>query len=574
MSPIPAPSTQTKPLARRDFADPDAPVRIVPLGGVGEFGMNMMCYEVGDERIVVDCGAMFPDVDMLGVDLVIPDVSFLTDEPEKFKGYVLTHGHDDHIGALPYILPQLPGPIYATRMTRAILQAKLDEFDLPEKPLFGQLEYRQPLSIGGNFEVLPFHVSHSIPDSVALAIHTPAGVVVHTGDYKIDYAPTSGEPFDFYTLTRLGEAGVLALVGDSTNAFEPGSTQTERWVAEGLAPIFASSPRSIFCSTFSTSIHRLQVLLDLGVQTGRRIFIVGRSLERNVGIATELGYLRIPSRNMASIQEIENVPPSERLIIATGSQGEPKSVMSRLALGDYPRLDVEEDDTVILSARVIPGNARAINRMINHFFRRGARVYDSQAGQVHASGHAYSEEIKTVISMARPQFLIPVHGEIRQLMTHRQIAVDMGFDPEAIYVLDDGDVLEVEAGSALLVDHVPTGHVLVDGKTIGETGEVVLRDRQHLSEDGMLIAILNVDRKTGQLVNDPEIVTRGFVYVDESEELIEALRQLVRETFEAAPREEREEAEVLNTEVRRALRRYIRKNFDRFPLILPVVQEI
>ncbi|MBN1868725.1 ribonuclease J [Candidatus Sumerlaeota bacterium] len=564
----------TKPKAERIRTPNTSSLRIVPLGGVGEFGLNMTCYEVGDERIVVDAGAMFPEADMLGVDLVIPDVRWLKEEPEKLKAFVLTHGHEDHIGALPYILGQIQAPVYGTRLTLAFLRAKLEEHDLTGKIDLIELRYRESTRIGENFRITPISVTHSIPNSAALAIRTPGGTVLHSGDYKIDLSPVGGERFDFHSFSELGEEGVLALVADSTNADRPGSTRTERSVSENMAPIFAASPRAIFCATFSTSVHRLQQVMDLGAQYGRKIFVLGRSLERTFAIATEQGYLSPPERNLCAVRDLESVPPNERLILATGSQGEPLSVMSRLALGEHRQVQVEKDDTVILSARMIPANQRAIQHMVNHFCRRGARVYDENSADIHVSGHAYGEEMKTLINLVQPRFLVPVHGEVRQQNSHRDVALGMGFDPDSIFVLETGDVLELHPQNALVVGKVPTGRVLVDGKTVGETADVVLRDRQHLSEDGMLIAILNVDHKTGELLTDPEIVTRGFVYVDESEDLIAELSALVRDAFEACARETREESEILNAEIRRALRKHIRKNFDRFPLILPVIQEI
>ena len=569
-----APVVTPRPQSKTTHQAASGALRIIPLGGLGEFGLNMMCYEFGDERLVVDCGSMTPEADMLGVDLVIPDVTYLLDAPARLKGIVLTHGHDDHIAALPYVLSRIRAPIHGTRLTLALLEAKLEEHeDLGQTELV-EIQCRRPIRIGRHFEVCPIHVTHSMPDSVALAIRTPAGTVVHTGDYKIDHAPVDRESFDFFSFAQLGEEGVLALVADSTNADCAGSTPTEGWVGKHLEPIFSTSHRAIICSTFASSLHRLQLLMDLAVRFDRRIFIAGRGLERNFAIGSELGYLSIPYENFCSLREIEALPPHQRFILATGCQGEPLSVMSRVALGEHKQIEVAEGDTVILSSRIIPGNERAIYRMVNHLCRRGARVFDQNSAKVHVSGHGCREEMKALINLVRPRYLLPVHGGLRQLKTHRELAIEMGFDPDSVLVLDNGDILEVHPHSALVVGKAPTGRVLVDGKTVGETGDVVLRDRQHLSEDGMLIAILNVDRRTGELITEPEIVTRGFVYVDESEDLINALRGIVRETFEACAPEAREESETVNAEVRRALRKYIRRNYDRYPLILPVVQEI
>ncbi|MFP4381989.1 MAG: ribonuclease J [Candidatus Sumerlaeia bacterium] len=549
-------------------------IRLIPLGGVEEFGMNMMCYECGDERVIVDCGAMFPEADMLGVDLVIPDITWLLEEPEKVKAIVLTHGHDDHIGALPYILPELNVPVYGTPLTLAYVAHKLSEHGILEDVDLVEIPWREWTELSDAFEVMPVHVTHSMPDSAAIALRCAAGVVIQTGDYKIDYAPLTGQTFDFATFSRLGEEGILALVGDSTNADVSGSTQSEVWVARHLEPIFASSLRAIYCSTFSSSVHRIQLLMDLACAFGRKIFIAGRSLERTIAIASEQGFLKPPRKEMMSLKEIEKVPPHKRMIIATGSQAEALSAMSRISVGEHKQLHVEEDDTVIISSRVIPGHLRPITRMINRFYKLGARVYDSISHKVHASGHAYAEEIKAMISLTQPRYLVPVHGELRQIMHHRRVAMDMGFHEDAIHILEDGDVLELSNIRARYRDKIETGHVLVDGKTIGETGEVVLRDRQHLSEDGMIIAILNVDQKTGQLVTDPEIVTRGFVYVDESEEIIEDLKGIVGDAFRALTPESREDHDFMHAELRRSLRKHIKKTYQRFPMILPVVQEI
>lgn len=534
----------------------------------------MMCYEYGGERIIVDCGSMAPESDMLGIDLVIPDTRFLAEEPERLKGYVLTHGHEDHIGALPYVLPDLPAPIHGTKLTLGLLEAKLAEQEMADAVALVEIKPRQRIAIGRHFEIQPIRVTHAIPDSVAIAIRTPVGTVLQTSDYKIDYAPIDGETFDFFSLAELGEEGVLALVGDSTNAEVPGTTRTEGWVASHLEPIFAESEKAIVCATFASSLHRLQMLMNLGVKFGRKIFIAGRRLERNFAIASDLGYLTIPFESICSLRDLPACPRGEQLILATGCQGEPLAAMARIALGEHKQVRVEEGDAVILSSRIIPGNERSINRMLNHFLKQGARVFDQNNARVHASGHACAEEIKTVISLTRPRYLIPVHGEIRQLKAHAELAQEMGLDIDSIQMLDNGDILELRSRSAKVVGAGPTGHVLVDGKTIGETGEVVLRDRQHLSEDGMLIAILNVSQNTRELIMDPEIVTRGFVYVEESEELIRALQGVVRQAFEECSPEAREEAESINLEVRRALRRYIRRNYDRYPLILPVVQVI
>jgi ribonuclease J len=582
MTTLTTPKPQPQPLFHSCEEDDRTTLRLIPLGGLGEFGLNMMCYETGGERIVVDCGSMFPDTDMLGIDLVVPDIQYLLDEPERLKAIVLTHAHEDHIGALPYILSQIPVPVYGTRLTLAYVEEKLREHEILDQTDLCELTFREPVHLGHLFTVTALHVTHSVPDSAALAIATPAGVVVHSGDYKIDYSPVDNNRFDHFSFSKLGEAGVLALVGDSTNANVPGTTHTERWVSQHLESIFASSEGTIFCTTFSTSIHRLQILMNLAERFGRRIFVVGRSLEKTFRIGAEHGLLDIPQSFFCSLREYDYIArtnascwPRDRRV----NRRRPWPC-SRATNTNASRS--RKATTVILSARTIPNNVRSINRMVNHLCRRGARVFDASSADVHASGHAYREEIKALISLTQPQFLIPAHGELRQLLAHRDAAIAAGFDERNIFILDDGDVIEFRVSdsnararaTADLAGHVPSGHVLVDGKTVGETGDVVLRDRRHLSEDGMVIAILNVDKKSGELLNDPEIVTRGFVCVDESEELINRLRAIVREAFEACTPETREDPEVLHPEIRRALRRYIRRNYERFPLILPVVQEV
>ncbi|MFC1601902.1 ribonuclease J [Candidatus Sumerlaeota bacterium] len=556
-------------------------LRIMPLGGCNEIGLNMTVLECEGQILIVDCGQMFPEEDMPGVDLVICDTTYLEKRLSQVQGIVLTHGHEDHLGALPYILPRLNVPVYGTTLTLGILGPKLAEYKLDETTDVRDVPQREPRQIGA-FSVEWVNVTHSIPNASALIIRTPAGIVVFSGDYKIDYSPVDGREFDFHALASVGEEGVLALLADSTNVHRPGPTPREASVIPALEKYFQECEGSLVLATFASSLHRVQVCLNLAAKYGRKVYLSGLNMERNVRIAAELGFLDVPDDLLRPLKQYPRARPQKRMVLTTGSQGEPLSGLSRMALDSHKQVKVQPEDTVILSARVIPGNERAIYRMVNHFFRRGARVIYEELAPVHASGHAYSDDMRQLLSLVRPRFLIPVHGEMRHQLAHKDLAAGVGMKPEDVFVLGNGKALELRAGSRglehaqgrILDEAIPASRVLVDGSGIGDIHEVVLRDRLHLGEDGVILVLLTIDRETAELLAGPEIVSRGFVYMDENEALINEIRQVVLDTFNETEKESREEWAVVKEAVRRAVRRFVKKRCQKFPIILPVVTEI
>jgi len=551
----------------------DGVLRIIPLGGMGEIGLNMMVYEYGGDIIAVDCGQMFPEEEMPGVDLVIPDVSYLVERLDRVRGILLTHGHEDHIGALPYVLPSLPVPVYGAPFTLRLLREKLVEHNLHETTDFREATFREPIRLGA-LEATFIHVTHSIVSSAAIALKTPIGTVVHTGDYKIDPSPPDGEPFDFFSFARLGEEGVLALMADSTNIEMAGSAPSEKSIEPELHRIFSEAPRAIIAATFSSSIHRLQTLIDMALAHGRAVYPTGLNLERNLRIAREMGYIEAPDHIFRDIRSYSGDDPRNALLLTTGSQGEPLSALSRMAHDSHKQVRVRPDDTVILSSRLIPGNERAIYRMINHFARHGVHVFYERTAHVHVSGHCYSGEMAQMIEMLNPRYLVPIHGEARHLALHRDLGIRMGLPAGDIPMLENGDVLEMTPERAEITGRLDVSRILVDGKSVGEVGEVVLRDRLHLAQDGMVVIFMTIDRTTDRIVAGPEILSRGFVLMEENEDLIERLRRIVIETVEACDSETREDSVELKEEVRAAVRRYLRKESGRFPMVLPVVMEI
>ncbi len=547
-----------------------AKLRVVPLGGLGEFGKNMMAMEFGDDLIVIDCGQMFPEAEMLGVDSVIPDFEYIRERRDKLRALVLTHGHEDHIGALPYFMREFETQVYGSRLTLALAKGKLIEAGLEDRAEFKEIKARSRVQIGA-FQIEFLQVTHSIPESMALAITTPIGTVVHTGDYKFD--ASEDEQSDFFSLSSYGESGVLALFGDSTNVDREGYSPTEKSVREGLIPLVATAPGGVILTTFSSGLHRVQTALDIAETLGRKVFLAGLSLERNFSIATKLGLLHYPEDLVLPLREIKQVAPKRRLLISTGTQGEPESALSRMSVNGHKGYTIEPNDTVILSARMIPGNEKAIYRMINHLYRRGARVVTEKDAPIHASGHAYREEMRQLYRMLKPRFLIPVHGEVRNLIGHRELAMSLAMSADDVIIMDNGDVLDLSANSA---EHYPAncaGQVLVDGRVF-DLEEIVLRDRKHLSEDGMVIAILAIDKKTHQIISGPDIVTRGFIEVDTNEDLIEQCKKVAARAFEDCEVESREEYESVTAAVKKALRKFLRIETDRYPVILPVVLEI
>ncbi len=545
----------------------------MPLGGCGEIGLNMTVVECGEDIVVIDCGQMFPEEDMLGIDLVIPDFGYLRENRHRIRGIALTHGHEDHIGALPYVLPDVRVPVYGTRLTLALVRDKLRESGLDTTTTFMETKPRLPIRMG-NLTVEWIPVTHSIPDSTALAITTPAGVVIHSGDYKIDPHPVDGRLFDFYRFAEYGEKGVLALLADSTNVERPGNTTSESAIAPVLDQMIEDAERTVVVACFASALHRIQSVMNIAARRRKRVFVSGSSMESTIEIAAELGYLDIPRESFCPIEDLVNTPPEDRVILTTGSQGEPLSALSRMALDDHRQIRIEPGDLVILSSRIIPGNERAIFRMINHLFKRGARVLYERTAPVHASGHAHREEMKSLINLVRPTYFIPIHGEMRHLTAHRDLAIEMGIPPSRAILLENGQAWVYENGAATVQPLFQAGRTLVDGKGIGDVHRVVLRDRQHLAQDGMFIVILAIDRSSNRVVAGPEIITRGTVYVDENADLLNRCKEVILETINSSVEESRGEWTVMKTEVRRAVKNFLKREIRRFPVILPVVVEI
>jgi len=548
-------------------------LRIIPLGGLGEIGLNMTLYEHGDDIIIVDCGLMFPEPSMLGIDLVIPDISYLRENADRVRGIFLTHGHEDHIGALPFILPEIPVPIYGTALTLGFVRGKLKEYELES---LVELRVVKPRTIvdSGNFAVEFIRVAHSIVDGCALAIRSLEGTVIHTGDFKLDQTPVDGELTDLATLSRYGEEGVLALLSDSTNVEREGFTLSESLVGDAFDEIFPLCPGRIIVAAFSSNIHRVQQVVDSAQRSGRKVLLNGRSMLTNVQIARELGYLRIPDNLLVELKDLPNLPKNQICMITTGSQGEPMSGLSRIAMDDHKQIKLEPGDTVILSSRFIPGNEKTISDLINHLYRRGAEVYHEKVSEVHVSGHASQEELKLMLNLVRPRFFTPIHGEYRHLVKHANLAQKVGIPAERCILAVNGDIITFSNGSGQISGTVESGRVFVDGKGIGDVGNIVLKDRKHLSEDGMVIVIIAINQATGEFIYGPDIVTRGFVFEDESQEFLDETKKIVLDTLAGDNREVLADLNEVKQEVRRVLRKFFNKTIERRPVILPLILEM
>jgi ribonuclease J len=550
-------------------------LEIVPLGGLGEFGMNMLALSWGETTVVVDAGVMFPDSDLLGVDKIIPDLSYL-EKKGGASALVLTHGHEDHIGAVPHVAPLVRGSIYGTPLTLALVEPKLQEHGLDLHHQLVAVRPKERVQIGP-FSVEFIRVTHSMPDCVALAIETPVGTIVHTGDFKIDQTPIDGEHFDIHRFAELGAGGVLALFADSTNIDRRGFTGSETEVVEAFEEIFTSASGKLIVAAFASSIYRMQILVDLAAQFERRVAFVGRGMIENSQVAQRLGYLRIPAGLQIRDSEVSSFPAQDVLCLTTGSQGEPASALSRIAIDDHRAVKVAAGDTVVLSARSIPGNEKAIGRVINHLARRGAEVVYEGIKHVHVSGHGSEEELKLVLSLVRPRYFVPVHGEYRQLSQHARIAerVFAGRDPRpAILLAEDGDVLQFDGtGSGRIAGKAPVGRVLIDGTLTGEVDDEVLRDRKHLAADGLVVAVVAINKQTGALEGVPDIITRGFV-MEDSEALLADGARVLTEAVEQTGIEERTDQGLIKEKLRTELRRFLRKRSGRRPFVLPVVMEI
>jgi ribonuclease J len=556
------------------LSKPSQSLTAIPLGGLGEFGMNMMALRLGDDILVIDAGMMFPESELLGVDLVIPDITYLKQNRAHVRAIVLTHGHEDHIGALPYILRDLNVPVYGTRFTLALVKKRLDEAGLLQSTTLREVIPGSRLVEIGPFEIEFIPVTHSTIDCVALAVRTPLGVIIHTGDFKIDQTPVGGAPFDLHAFARYGHEGVLALFSDSTNVERPGFTGSERNVVPRIEELCRSAPRRVILSCFASSIHRIQQVIDIAARVGRKVAFVGRSMVDNVEIAHSLEYLRIPDGMVVRPQDIRGFDPKRLVILASGSQAEPMSSLSRIAVDNHRFVSVDENDSVILSARIIPGNEKAIFRMLDHMFRRRALVYyDNSAGTIHVSGHASQEEQKLILQLVKPKYFIPVHGEYRHLFRHAALAYQLGCVSGEILVLEDGHTLEFTEDGAYRRDPVTAGRVCVDSGSLEEIEEVVIRDRKHLSEDGVVVPIIAIDKHTGRMESQPEIVTRGM-FSDNGTEFIAGARDVVLKTVEQSNAEEKSDWSVIKEKIRVDLKRYINKQTSKRPLILPVILEV
>ena len=549
-------------------------LKIIPLGGLNEIGKNMTAYEYGGEIIVVDCGMAFPGDDMYGIDCVIPDVSYLIKNKSRIRGLFITHGHEDHIGAIPYVLKQINMPIYCTRFTAGLIKLKLEEHQLVKSTKLITVEAGKSVR-AGKFTVEFIHVNHSIADSVAFAIHTKMGTIVHTGDFKIDSTPIDGEVIDLARLGELGKEGVLCLCADSTNVERPGFTPSEKTVGATFMRQFQNCEERIIVTTFASNVHRVQQVLDAAAQCGRKVAVTGRSMENMMKVSTELGYMKVPKNTLVDINKLKGLPKNKQVIVTTGSQGEEMSALYRMAFSTHKQVEIGAGDKVILSASAVPGNEVTVGRVINELFRKGATVVYDRADMLHVSGHACQEELKIIHALTKPKYFIPVHGEQRMLQLHKDLALQMGMDRKNIVICDNGDAVEIGARSMKCVPgYAPAGAVFVDGYGVGDVGSVVLRDRKHLAEDGVMIIVATIDRETGNVLAGPDIVSRGFVYVRESEALLDEAKQLMKQVMDNCRDRNIREWGNIKSAMRDALSDYIYSKTKRSPMILPIIMEV
>ena len=548
-------------------------LKIIPLGGLNEIGKNMTVYEYGGEIIVVDCGMAFPGDDMYGIDCVIPDISYLVKNHNRLRGLFITHGHEDHIGAIPYVLKQVNLPIYCTRLTAGLIKLKLQEHGLLNTTKLITVEAGQAVK-AGKFQVEFIHVNHSIADSVAFAIHTRMGTIVHTGDFKIDSTPIDGEVIDLARLGELGKEGVLALLADSTNVERPGYTLSESAVGATFKRQFSNCDKRIIVTTFASNVHRIQQVLDAAAACGRKVAVTGRSMENIMKVSTELGYMKVPKGTLMDIHRLKNLPLNQQVIVTTGSQGEEMSALYRMAFSTHRQVDVGPGDKVIISASAIPGNEVEVGRVINELFRKGVDVVYDKADMLHVSGHACQEELKIIHALTRPRFFIPLHGEQRMLQIHKRLAEKMGMQPHNVCVADNGSVIELTTKHMKCEHTVSAGEVFVDGGAVGEVGTVVLNDRKLLAQDGMVVVVLTMSSHDHQLLCNPEIITRGFVYVKESEELLAEMRRVAMEAVGKLPAKRRRDDGEVYRAVKSAVSSYLFKNMKRSPMVIPMVTRL
>ncbi len=545
---------------------------VIPLGGVEEIGINMTVFEYGNDIIVVDAGLMFPEEDTLGVDFIIPDFSYLLNNREKVRAVILTHGHEDHTGALPFLLKELKVPVYGTPLTLGLVRVKLREHNLEDAELI-PIKPRDIITIGV-FSIEFVRVTHSIVDGVGLGITTPLGLVVHTGDFKLDPTPVDGQLMDFRRFAEYGERGTLLLLSDSTNAEKGGFTFSEKEVRRAFEDIFSNTQGRIIIATFASNIHRIQQAIDVSVKYGRKVILSGKSVVSNSQIALDLGYLRIPMDTWLKLEDLKKLEDREVVIITTGSQGEPMSVLSRIAMDEHKTIKIKEGDTVILSAKMIPGNERSIGKIINHLFRRGANVIYEKVSEVHVSGHASKEELKLMLNLIKPKYFMPVHGEYRHLVYHSMLAKKMDIPKENIFIMKNGDVLEIGDNEARKSGNINSGRIFIDGKGFGDVEEMVLRDRLRLAHDGIVIILLAIEKLTGNIVSGPEMISRGFVFEDVSQEIISNVKELLEKTIKGLEREYISDSSLLKAKIRSTLKKYLRDTMDRRPMIMPVIIEV
>ena len=550
-----------------------AKLKIIPLGGLGEIGKNLTVYEYGQDIVVVDCGLGFPDEELYGVDVVIPDITYLKQNKDRIKGIVITHGHEDHIGALPYVMRELDVPIYATPLTAGIIELKLEEHDLLYNTQIFTKRAGDKFRLGC-FEIEFIHVNHSIADSVALAIRTPVGVVIHTGDFKIDVTPVQGEMIDLARLGQLGKQGVLALLSDSTNVERPGHTESERKVADKFDELFKGCDKRIIVTTFASNVQRIQQIVNVAAKYKRKVAVTGRSMENMIRVAMELGYMDIPEGVLMDLTQIKGQPKNRTVIISTGSQGESMSALYRMAFSEHKQINIDANDRIIISASAIPGNETTISRVIDELFHKGAEVIYDRHTDLHVSGHASQEEQKLMLALTKPRFFIPVHGEYRMLCKHAEIAHTMGISPNHTVIAENGSVIELSRKTAKIADHVQAGRVFVDGSRVGDVGSVVLRDRKHLAEDGMIVVTIALSSLDNSLVGGPDVLTRGFIYEKDSEDLIEEVKRVVHESLASCRHQKITDANGIKNKIRTNLTGYLYKTTKRSPMILPMIISI
>ncbi len=550
------------------------PLSIIPIGGVEEIGMNMTVFRYLDDIIVVDAGLMFPEEDMLGIDYVIPDITYLKENSDKIRAIILTHGHEDHTGALPFILKEIDRqiPVYATPLTLGIIKEKLREHHIDD-PLLHSVKPRDIIEVG-SFSVEFIRVTHSIVDGVGLGIRTPLGNIVHTADFKLDPTPVDGELMDFHKFTEYGEEGTLLLLSDSTNAEKGGFTFSEKEVRRAFEEIFVKTKGRVIIATFASNIHRIQQAIDVSVMFNRKVILCGKSLISNAQIALDLGYLTIPKDTWLTLDKLGSLDDDRVTLLTTGSQGEPMSVLSRIAIGEHKHIQIRDGDTVILSAKMIPGNERSIGRIINHLFSRGANVIYEKVSEVHVSGHASKEELKLMLNMVRPKYFIPIHGEYRHLVYHSKLAAKSGIPKDNIFILEDGDVLRIGEDSAEINGKVTSGRIFIDGKSIGDVEDMVLRDRWRLAQDGIIIILLSVEKHTAKVISEPDIITRGFVVDDSSEFINETLKRIISEAVSLMDMEIVRDASLLKTKVRNLVKKQLKQKFSQRPMIIPIIMEV